>query len=411
VITRYETLFSVELLHEYYSGAKCRDLLLVPSERTAALLRKYRLRCRMMDDQLVVLTEVDENGRPVPGLASDVSLVFLLELGRPELSVITNLDPQRLRSERVYFSNLADNEVASTTGHVLNLSAPAPVFDPGTTYRPGDIVGDGSGNLFESIQVGQGHAPAASPNFWLARARTQSATSSDLLRFAGSVVNLTLTVPAAAFDIEIFGLNRATGAHDQSLLHELRVLAGGTSRDVQVDLSSFAPGRYRIRVNGADVWIYSDEQLPRSRAIGVVEVFTHLAALAPYALIDSQGKARGLRYTIRFAARRAFWKYFTPRQQVDALLLHGTTNSAPFTAHSLDPAAPKRKDFFQSDRPLSLSESPTENVFDLKLVSPGTGDPPPASKPDPGVPGLLTQDYDTALDTYTNYYCNIHLNY
>jgi hypothetical protein len=419
-IRRYDVLFSVDLRHEYYTDARWRDCVLVPLPRTAALLARYRLQCKLIEDQFVVFTRVGEDEKPFTSLPSDATFTFQLECRRPDFSIITNVDAQRARAERFYFSNLANNAATAPAGVTLNLSLPAPAFDAGATYRPGDVVADGAGLLFEALQLSVGRAPAASPDFWGPRGAVECAGTRDLVQCSGPVVNLRPAASAAAFDVEVFGLNRTTGAYDLSLLHELET-SGTAGMSLDVDLAALEPGRYRVRVNGEDFWVYRDAQFAAARAVGIVEIFALLpAAESPaadlpasdaYALLNAEGKVRRTAYTIRFAARRAFWKYFTSRHLVTGLLLHGTSDAAPFAARSLDPAAPTRKDFFQSDHPLPLGESPTDNVFDLQLLNAGGGDPPPAPKPNPELPGLLTQDYDDLSNTYTNYYCNVHLNF
>jgi len=140
----------------------------------------------------------------------------------------------------------------------------------------------------------------------------------------------------------------------------------------------------------------------------VVEVFVHLPDTSPFSLLNSSGVVRESSYTIRFANRRAFWKYITPLRKVENILISGAHDQpSPFTAGSNDPAQLDQKDFFVSNQPLPLSEVPAQNLFDLIIGSESR----PAPKPDPRMPGMLTQTFDGVTQTYLDHFCNIRLNH
>ena len=181
------------------------------------------------------------------------------------------------------------------------------------------------------------------------------------------------------------------------------------AKTVQADLRSLRPGRYRINVNGQDFDSYVDEEALANSAFGIIEIFTHLPAGTAFSLLDAGGVVKEITYTVRFANRSAYWKYFTPLRKVDDILLAGAHDQpSPFLSGSNDPAVPAQKDFFVSKKPLLLSEKPADNLFDLKLSS---SDFSPAPKPDPTAPGMLTQTFDNVSRTYQDFFCNIHLNY
>ena len=62
-------------------------------------------------------------------------------------------------------------------------------------------------------------------------------------------------------------------------------------------------------------------------------------------------------------------------------------------------------DYFRSDVPLALSESQEENLYDLIV----DGNPRPAPRPDPKIPGVLTYVYDEPSKTWREPVFNIRL--
>jgi hypothetical protein len=319
------------------------------------------------------------------------------------------VDASALRGRRFHFSNLAANAVGAGPSQVLNLTRPIAAYDAARTYLPGQPAALGA-NLFECVGKTVGVAPDAPGNtVWDAKGTTQYATAADMLPFKTRMVDFTLAVPAAVIRLRVFGLDPATGAYT-ALIKDAVLQDTGTeaTREVHVDLSALPPGRYRVDLNGEifEAW-YDDEAVARG-AFGVIELFNHLPLADDYSPVNPAGTVRELTEVIRFGNRRAFWKYVTPLHKVDTILPSADhTLPSPFTAGSDDPAQPARKDFFLSNRPLALTQVPGENLFDLMLGSEAR----PAPKPDPRLPGILTQTFDGALSAYTDSICTIRLNH
>jgi len=407
MISRYRILFQTSFLHDYFTQGKCEDFDIRPSPATIGLLADYRLRFKVVGNNLLVLTKVDESGTPEAAILSDRKLVFYLDLKRTEFLIVTNVDVGLGRG-RLYFSNINQNLAGPPSSQVLNLTKAIEVFVPATNYRPGALVRVGT-TVFECIKAGQGQAPDA-PNsaFWISRGAVQYASSQDVIPLLPQVADFALLAAANAFRIKVFGLNTATNAYD-SLVREEVVTASAleTTTRVQVNLAALEPGRYRLDINGEVFEAYFDDEAAAQGTFGVVEIFLHLPDTNPFSLQNSSGGVRETLYTVRFANRRAFWKYVTPLRKVENILISGD-HSQPslFTSGSTDPAQPARKDFFVSKQPLPLSEVASQNLFDLIIGSESR----PAPKPDPRSPGMLTQTFDLATETYLDHFCNIRLN-
>lgn len=409
MISRYRILFQAALLHDYFKDGKCGSFDIHPSDPTRRLLADSRLLFKVVGNTFLVLAKVDETGKPASAIPAEGKLVFHLDLKSTDFLTVTNVDASALRTRRLYFTNLNQNLVGLPPAEVFNLTRIIEAFSAARTYKPGELVRIGTA-IFECIKAGLNQAPNA-PNsaFWVPRGTTQYASTQDLLQLSARLANFTLQVAASAFQVKVFGLNPATNVHDNLVLEKV-VTASilETTKDVQVDLGTLPPGRYRLDINGEAFEAYFDDEAAAKGVFGVVEIFLHLPDTNPFSLLNTSGVVRETPFTIRFANRRAFWKYVTPLRKVDNILLTSDhTQPSPFTAGSNDPAQPAQKDFFVSNLPLLLSEVPAQNLFDLMIGSEAR----PAPKPDPNIPGILTQAFDGASQTYLDSFCTIRLNH
>lgn len=403
---RWRILAQIDLLHDYYADGKCPDFGMVPSAATAQRMSESRLLAKVVENKLLVLVPVDETGKPAVAVPSDLRLVFHLELANTGFLAVSNVDATALRSRRFHFSNVTGNAVGAGPGAVLNLSRPIPAYDNAAAYVPGDLVRSGLA-MHENFQASTGQAP---PNgaFWVARGTTQYASKADLIPFKTRIAEFTVATPARAFRILIHGLNPATNDYDLLLREQVVVtsaLEAGTA--VQADLSALPAGRYRLDINGEIFEAWFDDEAASRGSFGVIEILNHLPRTDVYSLVDAADQVREVTYAIRFANRRAYWKYVTTLRKVaDIRPSADHALPSPFVSGSDNPALPSQKDWFQSLVPLPLSEAPGDNLFDLMLE----GETRPAPKPDPRQPGMLTQTFHAPSGTYRDNICTIRLN-
>jgi len=403
LIARYQILLQIELRHEFYRDGACPDLEARPSRSTAALLRRLGLLWKVVDNSLLVVVRVDEDGKPEREPPANAKFTFYLNPADTLFMNVTNVDNARLRGERFLFGNLAGNAV----GAELNLSARIPAYDAARAYLPGDLARLGAADVYECIKAGTGQAPGAPGSaFWASRA-AQYASAADLIPFRSSVSEFKLPVPANAFAVQVFGLDTATGLYTVPM-RESRIIVSAleTQDSVKPDLSGLPAGRYRIRINGQDFDAYLDDEAVEDSAFAVVEIFNHLPGADPYALLDAAGKPKQTRFRIRFANRLAHWKFFTPDHKVTTILNAGAAlgDASPFQP---DPATPGHIDTFTSLRPLPLTQDPAQNRFDLHLE----GDVQSAPRPNLISVGAVRQEFDPGTQTWRDFFCDIHLNF
>ena len=400
--SKYMIYFQVDLLHDYYRDGTCRDFSILPSPETIAFLRNNRMLCKVVSNKLIVLVKVDDSGKPVVDIDRSCLLRFYLDLATPEFMTVTNLDDASLREKRFLFSNITGNG----SGSVLNLTTSIPVYDNSLTYKPGDLVNNGSNEIFECIKTTTGHNTTQG-TYWSTRNSASFVSRSDMIRFIAGIASFETSSPAKDFNITFFGFNSLTGLYD--LLVKSSVQSIGQKNDpvniVQVNFTGLPYGRYNLEINSDSFPVCYDDPAVHNNYFGVVEIFNHLPDTDPFCLLDGSGTVKETTYIIRFCNRRAYWKYITPRQMIADINESGNPLVHPFDVFSNDPVGhPSRKDYFLSKEPLLLSEDGSKNNFELELADLANTDRPAAPKPDPGVAGLLTRSND-------DIHCNIYLNY
>jgi hypothetical protein len=399
--TSYKILFMIEMLHDFYKDGKCSDFRFVPSAETAVHLRNYNALCKTVGNKFVVLMKTDDTGKPFAEIKPEHKFSFFIELMKPLFMTVSNLDLTALAQKRFYFTNLHQNKVTISPGNdVLYLSKEVGAYNTATAYNPGDLV-ISAGVVYECIAGTTGNLPTTPSAFWASREKNQYAALNDLIQFIPNQYSFKVNPAASVMNITVFALNITNNLFDRLALQQ-KINFESAQEQVSVDLSSLADGRYRVVVNANTYEVYISNHAVYQNMFAVVDLHAHLPAGADFAFTDAAGKLKDqivasknvwLNYTIRFANRMAFWKYFTPKKGVISI----DSNPDYSFAGNANPA-----DFFTSAKPIPLKEKPHE--FKLTLLQPVSTDPPLAPNPDVNASGMLTKNG-------SNYFCNIYLNY
>ncbi|HEY6976429.1 MAG TPA: hypothetical protein VH396_09065 [Chitinophagaceae bacterium] len=389
--TRYKILFAVDLLNDYYTDRRCDDFTVIASAEAATLLKKYQLLYKVVGNKLVVLTKVNSNDEPLTAIGKEAKFVFYLDLKKPVFVNFTNLDLNELKDKRFYFTNLNQNKLNTT----LNITAKLDEYDNAKSYRPGALVDNGTNNIFECIQNTAGNN-TTNTAFWISRGVDQFVSPLDMIVHTTKIFNHEVAVAATEFKINIFSLNTTTNSYTDVAKTETQKFDQAT-KNLQVDLSSLSSGKYRMTINGEELFIYASDEFVYGGYFGIIEIFSHLSNTNDFAFLDNTGKVKEITYTIHFANRMAFWKYITPKQGIKSI-----TDNNNIYVFDPTPALPAPVDFFTSTIPIPLNE--TARSFTIKLVKTVSSEDPAAPNPDLLTPGVLTKTGDDFL-------CNIYLNY
>jgi hypothetical protein len=401
----------VDLLNEYYANFQCKDFSVLASAETAQVMKNHQMMYKTIGNKLVVLakvqTEAGNEDKPVAPLSAAIKFLFYLSLNEPLFTTITNLDIDRFRlDQRYYFSNLYQNR----SGDLLNLSKPIAEYEGvATTYEPGSLADDGSGVIYECIQKTTGGNNTSEPAFWFQRGPEQYVSLGDMIQCISRNNRFQTTTAATKFNIQVYGLDTATSNYSLPVpITKNTVLSDVATKAVPVDLLELSPGRYKIQINTDVFDVFVDDTVIYRNLFGVIEIFNHLPATSEFALLDNTGKVKDtlvggnlqwLRFQVKFANRLAFWKYITPRQGVVAI-----TDKTSKYHFEQSPPLPAKPDFFQSDMPIPIKETPAK--YEVELTKHISDEWPTAPNPDPHVTGMLSRK-----EPGKDYYCTIYLNY
>ncbi len=398
--TSYKILFMIEMLHDFYKDGKCSDFRFIPSAETAAHLRNYNALCKTVGNKFVVLIKTDETGKPFAPINPEHKFSFFIELMKPLFMTVSNLDLAALAQKRFYFTNLHQNKVTVSAGNdLLYLSKSIASYNAATAYNPGDLV-ISAGIVYECIDASTGNLPTAAA-FWKSRELNQYTSAGDLVQFIPQQYLFKVNPAAIVMNITVFALNITNNLFDRVVLQQ-KINFESAQEQVSVDLSSLPEGRYKVVINANTYEVYISNNAVYQNMFAAVDLYAHLPAGTDFAFTDAAGKLKDqvvasknvwLTYTIRFANRMAFWKYFTPKKGVVSI----DSNPNYSFAGNANPA-----DFFTSAKPIPLQEKPHE--FKLTLLQAVSTDPPLAPNPDVNASGMLTK-------SGSNYICNIYLNY
>ncbi len=155
----YSILFTIELLHEYYSNGRTEDVELVPAADTALLLQKMGVVWRKSGSRYLAYCKAREKtpGVYTPAINTGTQTYFRADFGKTPLrflavqtaSQFLNLTALDLVPGMKYsFSNLTNNQKGGT----LFLTAPVAPFAAGKDYVPGNLVErESNEQVFEAL--------------------------------------------------------------------------------------------------------------------------------------------------------------------------------------------------------------------------------------------------------------------
>lgn len=416
---KYKILFSVDILHEYYTGLKCTDFDMVPSEETALLMKRHQMVYKVTANKLVVLIKVDAADKPFAALGSNDKLVFYKRLNSPLFMQVSNIDEAVFAGQRFYYTNINENE----QDDVLYLSTPIAKYASANAYATGYFATNNAGVVFEALQpkLAGGSHTTTDAAYWVSKGNFQYVSSGDMITIVPMVSNYAVA-SATLFDVRIYTLDPLNNTYTQLKKNYIDTYDEAVER-IQIDLRDLVPGKYRLDINGEIFTVYADDNCTGGQCFGVIEIFNHLPNGSPFALLDATGKVKDtkladvpvwLNFIIRYANRRAFWKYITKTVKppgspsINKIKVAGVAEPAPavFDAFSTDPVgAPTRKDYFVSKSQLALTEATEQNNFEITFTD-ITYLPISAPKPNLTLSGIIFKPL-----TETSFYCNIFLNY
>ena len=299
---KYNLLFTIELLHKFFTNALCTDFIIQPSVQTAALLKGYKIVAKQYDNMLYAGIAGDEIGNPVSVPAESVQFAFFL-VPNPVFYNYTNLPSASTPNSIYYFTNR--NNTLSNGKSFLSKAAP---FDNTRTYKPGDIAANAGGTVFRAIRTSNNVTPVAG-NDWMEVDANRYLSDKDILPLLSSRSVYTFATPQASATIEVRGFYPATPEDYSSLILSKTIPFINNLTSFTLDLQFLPPGKYKVKVNSdAERIVYINDELQTAQAFAVIDLYNESSLPDGYRMLDGS-TLRSPLYSLYFLNRATIWKY------------------------------------------------------------------------------------------------------
>ena len=363
----YKILFSIELLHDFYSSGLCKDFEWEPAPDCLRLLQNYKLLLKDTGHTLLVLAKT-EGDKPVIPLADDIRWRFYLRLKTGNFYTYTNWNERITGNRKFWATNLSGNENNHNGQQDLLLTVPLAAYNNTAAYSRGQMV-TAAGTIYESILVnepdGGNNKPLNDAAFWInTGSGRQFATAQDVLSSTGSLFRVMLTAASTTVTTTFRRFDPATNnftikAKEDSIQH----FGEQPVEQVSIDTAGLPPGRYQLTVNDIPYIVYIDPQLAGGNYWGVAEIHHHSALSSAFKVLDQNGVMRSPRYKVRFRNRSTLWKYILRSGNGDNRLIEDKDDPPAFVFEA--PAGDMQA--FISTRPIPVTEQPRTS---FQLVKP-----------------------------------------
>jgi len=370
---RYKILFSIEILNDYFSTGKWKEVSFIPLSETRRLIDTNGFQIRQVQNQLLVITQVDKDLIPLklPDFFNKFSFVLLPQ--SPNYINFTNLPLSDSRLKCFHFHNLHDN----IAGGVNYLSAKINNYLSTTPYKPGDFVKGADGEIYESIKINNNIQPpdntiADSGEYWVLHGDSQFINNADTifmeanipynLKYTGPLLNIETSVKRTVHHVSIYDCNFSTGLFNKQVLTS-KVTFDTPHNIVQVDMRSLASGMYKVLVENDINYVYMVQSDNYVDVPVFIEIF-NLPETYPQSLVKPDGTLKNVKYTLRFASRRVFWRYKIRTTTIDNI--RDSSGDYTFKSDGLK--------YFISEKPIPLCDTSKKtlsaNSGNLVITSP-----------------------------------------
>jgi len=221
----FNTLFDVDIFHEYYKDGISKDFEITPSEKCKELLSDYLLVFHKTSSGFNVSFNADENNNPIIPIDYQIKLVFHLTAKNTYLLNYTNLPIDKIKNTIYYFTN-------------YNLGFP----DQSVLHKNSDYV-----------------------------------SSEDRLDLKSETFSYPVTSEESEVEMSIQDCSDETIAAKSFLTNQ-------NLADIQVSLSPFSPGKFKLLIDGdEEIEFYADNKVIGKPVFGVIEIFLDPDSIIPQA--------------------------------------------------------------------------------------------------------------------------------
>jgi hypothetical protein len=366
VSVKYQPLFSITLLHDYYAGIAFNDILIIPSDETANVLQNQKIICRTEGNNLQAFVRT-QGDKLFTSIDSGTVFRFYLKVQNSSFFNFSAL-PDSL----YYFSNKADN---NRNGR-LHLSEPVPTYKNTETYIEGSIVKKDN-RVFECIK----------PN-----SKEDKHKTDDVAYWRDIITHQLLTAKPYS-DTVFYKVGKQVKADVK--LYECIQENSPANKHNTADAAYWQELTEEAYITAACTLDIPDKDLPNG-ILGVIDIVYDAGEKPAYAFTNNEGKVLPKDYILRFKNRSTFWKYISQKQAITSIT---DTNEIYAFSNAAKP------DEFVSVVPVSLSYTPlqslkmsaTANARSVEIMA----------LENPGTAFLKT----AASGSPTQFFSEVHLNY
>ena len=369
---QFQSLFSLQLLHDYYTKHenRCTDFDIVASEDTALLMKNMHMLYKNYNNKLLIVINASKEINDIPppafkltpflAFGKEMVFRFYLSLKNPHFSNFSSIALKQSEKKRFYFSNLSKNKM----GSIFSLSNTIAPHTLSKIYAPGNLVKGADDNFYEAVRISDGTAASKDindKNYWQkAAVNNPYVNDADEVIIAGDSFSYKLKTPASNIIIKIFGLNKNDiNLPYDNLTDTVEKTFTQNQETVSIDLSKKNPGKYKIVVNNEeDTWVYVDANAAKQNIFGIIEIHHFEKVPADFQILTSGGhiKIPEPVFTIWFKNRSVTWKYISQNGDI------GVTDSAVVPKIFLPGSAAAVK----STEAIALTETPLTTLTATK---------------------------------------------
>lgn len=310
----FDGLFSIELLHKYFTDQLFRYFSIAPTAKTLAILNGRRVIVKNYYNKLYAAVQSNA-GKPFIAIDEGLQMTFFLSLNDPVFFNYTNLPGGFGPSEIFYFTNRNNN----VTNGKSFLSAPVAAYSSAASYAPGDLATGGTNVVYRAISSnnsGNQH-PLTDTGYWVAIDNNAYASGSDVLQYFPSVSTYTFSTPQPLATISVLGYNSGTGDYSLPVLSNIINFSNPVA-SFDLDLSSLTAGKYSLSVNGTQQWIYINTEIGINQPFAVIDIYNQ-ATPASCNLVNAGGSLLSPLYSVYFLNRATLWQYVLPTGETGSI--------------------------------------------------------------------------------------------
>jgi hypothetical protein len=367
---KYNTFFSVRLLHQYFTDLACPDFSIIPSDDTLLTLAGLNMTARQISNLLVAGVKVDSSGNPPVIPKEGTNFTWFLRLNNPAFLNYTNLPVAPISGKLLYFSNRNNNTFGGS-----DLTENIDLYDGGASYQPGSMVVSPAGDVYQAWRKNDAGNPHSftDPANWINTGKNSYVSGNDVVKWLPSVFQYSFPSVQNSVMILLKGYDAGTRAFTNIVLSKTIPFASPV-KSFTLDLSALAPGRYSLQIDGGDVTpVYLNDAIYGQDIFGVIDLYCESTLPSGYRVLDGANHLLSPAYRILFPSRILLWKYVLQHNPAGTL-----TDTAGIYQFAQDPSLTPTT--LVSQTPIPFSEAPIK-TFKL-TINPNVYTPVPNSTPD-----------------------------